>query len=134
MWTSAMVSKTLPAAHGRAADIPVALAHVRALTIPEASGQRFISSAGPASPNDLCLVCAWTTRESGVQLIGQAIHRHFPQFKDVPSGDSSKAEEINAASNLFDGTKATRILGITYRNIDTTVKDMGECLIQKFDL
>ncbi|GFZ52209.1 hypothetical protein JCM24511_09982 [Saitozyma sp. JCM 24511] len=93
-----------------------ALAHVRALVVPEASGQRFISSAGPASPNDFCI----------------AIHRHFPQLANVANGYPTKVEEINAASYLFDGAKAARVLGITYRDIDTCVKDMGDCLIDRF--
>ncbi|RSH82878.1 methylglyoxal reductase (NADPH-dependent) gre2 [Saitozyma podzolica] len=95
-----------------------ALAHVRALVVPEASGQRFISSAGPASPNDFCI----------------AIHHHFPQLANVADGYPTNVEEINAASYLFDGAKAARVLGITYRDIDTCVKDMGDCLLDKFSL
>ncbi|KAL7423608.1 hypothetical protein Q5752_001189 [Cryptotrichosporon argae] len=96
----------------------VALAHVRALTVPEASGQRFITSNGPASPNDLVL----------------AIHRQFPGIKNVPAGDAAKVAAINARSNVFDGSKARKVLGINYIDLDTSVKDMGESVIKRFNL
>ncbi|GMK53594.1 hypothetical protein CspeluHIS016_0101800 [Cutaneotrichosporon spelunceum] len=93
----------------------VALAHVRALTVPEAGGERFIVGAGPGSPNDLVL----------------SFERHFPERKTYPKGNQSKVEAINAKSNRYDGSKAERILGIKYHDIDTTARDTAESLIKR---
>jgi nucleoside-diphosphate-sugar epimerase len=93
----------------------VALAHVRALTVEEAGGERFIVGAGPGSPNDLVV----------------SFERHFPDRTTYPKGDASKVEAINAKSNRYDGSKAERILGIKYHDIDTSVKDTVESLVKR---
>jgi hypothetical protein len=40
-------------------------------------------------------------------------------------------EAINAKSNRYDGSKAERILGIKYHDIDTSVKDTVESLVKR---
>lgn len=43
-------------------------------------------------------------------------------------------KEINKRSNVFDASKATRVLGVTFRGIDDSVNAMGESLIRRFNL
>ncbi|EJT46893.1 phosphate transporter [Trichosporon asahii var. asahii CBS 2479] len=80
----------------------VALAHVRALTVPQAGGNRFITANGITSPDDWVLTFA----------------KHFPDRKSFPKGDASKRDEINSHANIFDGSKTKKVLGIDYIDLD----------------
>lgn len=61
----------------------------------------------------------------------QSFERHYPDRKTYPKGDASKVESINAGSNRYDGSKAERVLGIKYHDIDTSVKDTVDSLIKR---
>lgn len=115
---------------------PVALAHVRALTVPAAGGNRFITSAGPGSPNDLVLVSAshpaYVTRP--LTHSTQAFEHHYPDRKTFPKGDASKVASINAGSNVFDNTRAKEVLGIKFHDIDTTIHDTVDSFIARFGI
>lgn len=92
----------------------VADAHVRALEVPEASGQRFLTSAGPYSGNDFAVF----------------LNENYPQLKNVPKGTPGIKEKLSKEVNVADGAKATRVLGIHYRSLDETLKGMAKDLEQ----
>ncbi|KAG8762782.1 methylglyoxal reductase (NADPH-dependent) gre2 [Ceratobasidium sp. 428] len=77
----------------------VALAHVRALEVPEAGGQRFITSGGT-----LC----W-------QDALDVLPRPYP--RGIPGAGKSLLH------NTFDASKARKVLGINFKGLEETVKD-----------
>jgi len=111
--------KDLPGPGGNFIDVrDVAKAHVRALEVEEAGGERFIVGNGPFSGNDYCVI----------------LNKEYPDQPKVPKGDPNAREEINSGSLVFDGAKCTKILGIKYTPIETTVKDMAANLKEKFNV
>ncbi|WVQ82612.1 hypothetical protein IAT38_004743 [Cryptococcus sp. DSM 104549] len=109
--------KDLPGPLGNFVNVKdVALAHVLALTTPAASGQRFITSAGPLAAQ------AWV----------DIIHKDFPQIKNVPVGKPGTADEVNKQQLIYDGSKASKVLGIKYKNLEETTVEMFESLEKKF--
>lgn len=64
-------------------------------------------------------------------MTAQSFERHFPERNTYPKGDASKVESINAGSSRYDGSKAERVLGIKYHDIDTSVKDTADSLIKR---
>ena len=92
----------------------VADAHAKALITPSAAGQRFITSAGPFCQQDL------TT----------SLAKVAPSL-DLPQGEAGAAEKCNKKQQVFSGKKAEKELGITFRSIDETVKDMYESIKAK---
>ncbi|WVQ68084.1 uncharacterized protein L199_006290 [Kwoniella botswanensis] len=119
-WQWATGKKTesdLPGPMGNWVDVKdVAQGHINALSIEEASGQRFITGAG--------------------YLIGQAwvdiIHKKFPDLKNVPVGKPGEYEEVEKGMNLFNGEKATKVLGIKYKSLEESTAEMGESLFKRF--
>ncbi|TXT07349.1 hypothetical protein VHUM_03069 [Vanrija humicola] len=94
----------------------VALASVRALTTPEAAGERFILSATPLFGNDVAVVAA-----------------QFPAIKGYTAGNADKAvrEKLDAGAVKYDGSKAERVLGFTYVPKDETIRTTLEALQPK---
>ncbi|GFF34466.1 putative NADPH-dependent methylglyoxal reductase GRP2 [Aspergillus udagawae] len=90
----------------------VALAHVRAIEVPEAAGQRFLAAAGPYSNHE----------------IAQVIKENFPDLADrlpehipVPDGPPSFA---------IDNTPMKQILGIPFRSLKDCVVDTVKSLLE----
>lgn len=92
----------------------VAHATVSALSVPEASGERFIVAAAPLTGNDVALIA----------------EDYFPS---APKGNKDpefqKKQKENAT--VFDGSKATRILGTQYRPKEDTVRSLFEVVKQR---
>jgi len=84
---------------------------------PEAGGERFIVSAGP-----FCL-----------QDFADALSSSYPFVLNIPQGKAGAAEEANdpKTARVFDGSKATRVLGVEYRSIQDSTKDTYESLKAK---
>ncbi|AAW43616.1 hypothetical protein CNBE3560 [Cryptococcus deneoformans B-3501A] len=117
-WASGRKSeKDLPGGGANWVDVKdVALGHVRALTVPEAGGQRFIVGAGPFAAQDYCDV----------------LHKRFPEIPNIPVGKPNSHDEIVKGANIFDGSKATKVLGIQYSSFEETVVEMAESLRKRF--
>ncbi|WWC63267.1 uncharacterized protein I303_105867 [Kwoniella dejecticola CBS 10117] len=112
--------KDLPAGGMNYVDVrDTALAHLLALTVPEASGERFITGNGPVSGNEYVLEIA----------------RDFPDLKNIPKGndDASFRKKLNTEAIIHDGSKATRVLGLKYRPVEETLKEMGQSLRERFN-
>ncbi|CDZ96967.1 d-lactaldehyde dehydrogenase [Phaffia rhodozyma] len=108
----------LPGPFGNWIDVrEVALAHVKALTVPEAVGERFIISAGPFCIQDLT----------------ESILSIAPDTPGVPKGKPGAAKETTDPSKMTvcSGAKAGKILGIKYRSIEDSAKDMYDSLKAK---
>ncbi|WRT68379.1 uncharacterized protein IL334_005355 [Kwoniella shivajii] len=112
--------KDLPAGGMNYVDVrDTALAHVLALTKSEAGGERFITGNGPLSGNDYVLEIA----------------KDFPDLNHIPKGndDSEFKKKLTAEAIIHDGSKATKVLGLKYRSMDETLKDMGTSLRERFN-
>ena len=107
--------KDLPGPLGNYVDVrEVADAHAKALVTPKAGGERYIVSAGPFSKADLT----------------KSLNKAVPSLK-LPEAKADVAEEAYKKAQVFSGKKATEQLGIQYRSIDETVKDMYESIKAK---
>ncbi|GHJ85946.1 hypothetical protein NliqN6_2348 [Naganishia liquefaciens] len=96
----------------------VALAHYKALTVPAAGGNRFITSNGPFNGQDVVDI----------------IHAFpGPALDKVPRGKPGTGKEINAKANVFSGEKAHKVLGIDYTELMVCLEDMYKSLQEKFD-
>ncbi|ORY35639.1 D-lactaldehyde dehydrogenase [Naematelia encephala] len=88
----------------------VAYAHVKALTVPEASGGRFIVSSGPLAGQAFCDI----------------LHSKYPELKNVPVGKPGTSDDINKDANVFVGDHAAKVLGVKYESLEQTVVEMVE--------
>ncbi|KAI5449717.1 hypothetical protein NCC49_004082 [Naganishia albida] len=96
----------------------VASAHYKALTVPAAANQRFITSNGPFNGQDVVdIIHAFP---------GEALDK-------VPRGRPGAGEEINKKANVFSGKKAEDVLGIEYTPLRVCLEDMYKSLQEKFD-
>lgn len=95
----------------------VALAHVRALQVPEASGKRF-----------LMLTDHFTNK-----AIAQIIASMGPEFKEkLPSNLDSLEEDLPGPNELyeFNSQRVVDILGVKYTSLDKSVKDTVESMLK----
>jgi nucleoside-diphosphate-sugar epimerase len=90
----------------------VALAHVRAIEVPEAGGQRFFSVAGQFTNKKLAEII----RESHPELESK-----LPS-KDVPN-------DMLADFYGYDNTKSIEVLGLKYRTLEESVNDTVKSLL-----
>lgn len=95
---------------------PVAQAHVRALTVQEASNKRFICAAGPYSGQDYCDI----------------LHKHFDDLENIPVGKPGTHDEIVKGLNRFDGGLATKVLGIQYQSLEDCCVEMCKSLRARY--
>ena len=88
----------------------LALAHVRAVEVPEAAGQRFLITAGYMTNKDIV----------------EIIRRNFPDMaSNLPSKpQSDMPEDIYE----YDNTRSLRILGLKYRSLEECVMDTVKSL------
>ncbi|KAL7418135.1 putative D-lactaldehyde dehydrogenase [Mrakia frigida] len=106
----------LPGTVGNWVDVrDVAFAHAKALALPEAGGNRFITGAGPCC----------------VQDFTESLLKAYPSLPNIPTGQPGAAAEANKKSQVFDGSKATQVLGLKYHTMDETVKDMYDSIKAK---
>lgn len=88
----------------------VALSCVLALTTAEAGGERFISSADTLFGNDFALAAA-----SFPKLVAAGIN--------TGNADPAFRAALEVKSPVYDGSKLARVLGITYRRKEDTLKE-----------
>ena len=89
----------------------MALAHVRAIEVPEAAGKRFLAAAGSYSNGEMAAII----KDRFSELKGQ-----FPDQIEVPR---------NAQSFVIDHTPAKQILGIQFKDLEDCVVDTVKSLI-----
>lgn len=94
----------------------VALAHVSALEVPEAAGQRFLLMAG------------YHTNKRIAEIIATL----GPEFKESLPADLGEVEDDLPGPNeryKFSSKQSTDVLGIMYTSLERTVKDTVESLL-----
>ncbi|KAI9337386.1 hypothetical protein DFJ73DRAFT_849242 [Zopfochytrium polystomum] len=106
-------TKILPIAAGFVDVRDVAHGHVRALTVPEAGGNRFILSGGSASHEELVAV----------------LRKAFPDRTFPPAGETQTSVPLREIN-----TKARKVLGVEFRTLEQTVKDTADSLIEKLKI
>ena len=92
----------------------LALAHLKAATVPEASGQRFIICAGQVSS----------------QQISDVLRKALPEIDErtpvgVPGGNPLPEGAYDCSSE-----KAKSVLGIKFRSMEETFVDLGRQLLE----
>jgi nucleoside-diphosphate-sugar epimerase len=89
----------------------VALAHVRAIERgSETNGERFILAGGPYDS----------------QQIVDILRKHYPERKNIiVEGTPGK---IQPRSQTMDGSKATRVLGIEYKDLEPSLIELIESI------
>jgi nucleoside-diphosphate-sugar epimerase len=90
----------------------LALAHVRAIEVPEAGGERFFITAGFFSNKEIADIA----RETHPQLESK-----LPP-KDAPS-------DFPANIYDFDNSKSKKVLGLNYRPLKETVSDTVDSIL-----
>ncbi|WVF72784.1 hypothetical protein IAT40_007602 [Kwoniella sp. CBS 6097] len=101
----------LPSPFGNWVNVKdVAEAHVRALEVAEASGQRFITGAGAFSGQDYVDI----------------LRKRYPELPNIPFGHPGINEEILKETDIFVGSKAEKVLGIRYTSLEETVVQMAD--------
>lgn len=83
----------------------VALAHVKAIEVPEAANKRFFCVAGHMSNG----------------LIAQAIEKNFPDLKSKLPDDLTN--DLPEDTYGYDNSRSRKILGLEYRPLDKAVTD-----------
>jgi nucleoside-diphosphate-sugar epimerase len=96
----------------------VALAHVRALTVPEAGGNRFYM-VGEFFSN---------------AKIAEIIRREFPQLEDKFPPREEVKSDFPEDHWKFDSSKAARVLGVEYTSLEKSVRDTVQSILEREDL
>lgn len=91
----------------------VALAHVRALDVPEAAGQRFLVAAGEYSNAQIAALM----RES------------WPEWGDVLPEEGLEDEGVPEEVYGCDNTKSREVLGLQYRGLKECVEDVVRSML-----
>jgi nucleoside-diphosphate-sugar epimerase len=91
----------------------IALAHIKAATVPEASGRRFIICEGQISS----------------QEISDILRKNIPELEErtpvgVPGGNKLDANQYNCSAKL-----AEKVLGMTFRSKEETFLDLAKQLL-----
>ncbi|KAK5997898.1 Ketoreductase azaE [Cladobotryum mycophilum] len=91
-----------------------ARAHVLAMDLPQASGQRLFTAAGRASNHD----------------IARIVREHFPEYADRLPGPEVRGGEMPAPDQTFgfDNKKTVEILGFEWTSIEKCVIDIVNSL------
>ena len=95
----------------------VALAHVRALEVPEAGGNRFLLMAGYHS----------------TKRIAEIVATMGPEFREMlPKNLSAEGDDLPGpeARYRFSNKRSIDVLGIEYKSLETAVKDTVQSLME----
>ncbi|WRT68381.1 uncharacterized protein IL334_005357 [Kwoniella shivajii] len=117
-WSTGQKSESdLPGPMGSWVDVKdVANAHIRALEVPEAAGNRFLTSAGNLTG----------------QGIVDVVHSKFPEIKNVPVGKPGTHDEVAKNLSKFNSEKSTKVLGIKYKSFEDSATETIQGLRARF--
>lgn len=91
----------------------VALAHVKAIELPEAAGKRFFVTAGYFSGREVC----------------EIIRKNFPDLeKELPPKDAKGGDYPEGDLYKYDNSRTKEVLGIKFRGLEESVVDTVKSL------
>jgi nucleoside-diphosphate-sugar epimerase len=91
----------------------LALAHVKAIEVPEAADKRFFITAGYFSNKEIC----------------EIIRKNFPEYeKDLPSKDVKGGDYPEAGLYKYDNSRTVNVLGIKFRGLEESIVDLVRSL------
>lgn len=91
----------------------VALAHVKAIEVPEAAGLRFFTTAGKFSNKAIC----------------EIIRKHFPEYhSELPSVDVKGGDYPEGPIYGYDNARTAKALGIEFRSLEDSIVDLVKSL------
>jgi len=91
----------------------LALAHVKALEVPEAAGKRFFITTGYFSNKEVC----------------EIIRKNFPEFHDeLPAKDVKGGGYPEGGLYKYDNKRTVDVLGIKFRGLEESIVDLVKSL------
>jgi nucleoside-diphosphate-sugar epimerase len=91
----------------------VALAHARAMELPEAADKRFFVTAGYFSNKE----------------IADIVRKHFPEYGDrLPSPETKGGDYPEAGLYKYDNSRVIKILGLKFRSLEGRIVDLVKSL------
>jgi nucleoside-diphosphate-sugar epimerase len=91
----------------------LALAHVKAIEIPEAADKRFFITAGYFSNKEIC----------------EIIRKNFPEYeKELPGKDVKGGGYPEAGLYKYDNSRTVNVLGIKFRGLEESIVDLVKSL------
>ena len=91
----------------------LALAHVKAMELPEAADKRFFITAG-----------YFTNKQ-----IAEIIRKHFPEYRDqLPPPEDKSGDFPEGGVYKYDNSRAMKVLGLKWRTLEESVMDTVKSL------
>jgi nucleoside-diphosphate-sugar epimerase len=91
----------------------LAEAHIKAMLVPEAVGQRFFTTAGYFSN----------------KRIVDVVRKHFPQLESkLPAADTP--DDFPQEVYGIDNSKSIKVLGLAYRSLEESIKDTVDSILK----
>jgi nucleoside-diphosphate-sugar epimerase len=91
----------------------LALAHVKAIEVPEAADKRFFITAGYFSNKEIC----------------EIIRKNFPEYeKELPGKDVKGGDYPEAGIYKYDNSRTVNVLGIKFRGLEESIVDLVRSL------
>lgn len=91
----------------------LALAHVKAMELPDAANKRFFVTAGYFSNKEIC----------------EIIRKHFPEYKnELPAPEVKGGDYPEAGVYKYDNSRSIKVLGLKYRTLEESIVDTVKSL------
>lgn len=91
----------------------LALAHVKAIEVPEAGNKRFFITAGYFSNKEIC----------------EVIRKNFPALeKELPAKDVKGGDYPEGGLYKYDNSRVKEVLGIKFRGLEESIVDLVKSL------
>ncbi|KAH8820444.1 putative NADPH-dependent methylglyoxal reductase GRP2 [Xylogone sp. PMI_703] len=90
----------------------LALAHVRAIEVPEAAGKRFFVTAGYFSNKEIVDV----------------VRKNFPEYKSELPAEDVKGGDMPAGIYKYDNSRVQEVLGLKFRTLEESIVDLVKSL------
>ncbi|RFU33597.1 hypothetical protein B7463_g2762, partial [Scytalidium lignicola] len=90
----------------------LALAHIRAIEVPDAAGKRFFVTAGYFSN----------------KMIVEVLRKNFPEYKSELPAEDAKGGDMPEGLYKYDNSRVQEVLGIKFRTVEESIVDLVKSL------